>query len=80
MVNSFTDALAGIGRYVLLMGRVLTQPDRWRMFFRQYVTEMFQLGYNSIGIVLIISFFIGADQTQHPESLDAANGGRIHHS
>jgi phospholipid/cholesterol/gamma-HCH transport system permease protein len=30
------------------------------MFYKQYVTEMFQLGYNSIGIVLIISFFIGA--------------------
>ena len=59
-MTTFNDALAGIGRYVLLMGRVLTQPDRWRMFFRQYVTEMFQLGYNSIGIVLIISFFIGA--------------------
>ncbi len=27
---------------------------------KQYVTEMFQLGYNSIPIVLIISFFIGA--------------------
>ena len=42
------------------MGRVLSQPDRWRMFLKQYVTEMYQLGYNSIGIVLIISFFIGA--------------------
>ncbi len=53
-------ALTGLGRYVQLMGRVHTRPDRWRMFYRQYVTEMFQLGYNSIGIVLIISFFIGA--------------------
>lgn len=42
------------------MGRVFSQPDRWRMFFKRYVTEMFQLGYNSIPIVLIISFFIGA--------------------
>lgn len=57
---SLTGALADLGRYVQLMGRVHTQPDRWRMFFKQYVTEMFQLGYNSIGIVLVISFFIGA--------------------
>ena len=35
-MTTFSDALAGIGRYVLLMGRVLTRPDRWRMFFRQY--------------------------------------------
>ena len=30
------------------------------MFFRQYINEMGQLGVNSIGIVLLISFFIGA--------------------
>lgn len=52
--------LTHIGRYLQLMGRVFSQPDRWRMFFKRYVTEMFQLGYNSIPIVLIISFFIGA--------------------
>ena len=57
---TFESALRGIGKYVMLMGRTLSRPDRWRMFYRQYVTEMFQLGYNSIGIVLIISFFIGA--------------------
>lgn len=42
------------------MGRTLTRPDRMRMFYKEYVKEMYQLGYNSIGIVLIISFFIGA--------------------
>jgi len=52
--------LTQLGRYLQLMGRVFSQPDRWRMFMKQYVTEMFQLGYNSIPIVLIISFFIGA--------------------
>jgi phospholipid/cholesterol/gamma-HCH transport system permease protein len=30
------------------------------MFWKQYVKEMAQLGVNSIGIVLLISFFIGA--------------------
>ena len=31
-----------------------------RMFMRRYVKEMSQLGVDSIGIVLLISFFIGA--------------------
>lgn len=44
----------------MLMGRVFTRPERMRMFFRQYVDEMSKLGVNSIGIVLLISFFIGA--------------------
>jgi len=44
----------------MLMGRTFSRPERMRMFFKQYVKEMAQLGVNSIGIVLIISFFIGA--------------------
>ncbi|MGM9686713.1 MAG: MlaE family ABC transporter permease [Bacteroidaceae bacterium] len=57
---SIKESLQGLGEYVLLIGKAISVPDRWKMFWKQYVTEMFQLGYNSIGIVLIISFFIGA--------------------
>lgn len=53
-------SLAEMGRYVSFLGHVLTRPDRFRMFYKQYITEMYQLGYNSIGLVLVISFFIGA--------------------
>ena len=49
-----------LGKYIMLMGRVFACPQRFRMYFKQYVSEMFQLGINSIGIVLLISFFIGA--------------------
>ena len=42
------------------MGHVFTKPERMNMFFKQYVAEMQKLGVNSIGIVLLISFFIGA--------------------
>ena len=48
------------GRYLILMGRTFSKPERLRMFWKQYVKEMVQLGINSIGIVLLISFFIGA--------------------
>ena len=41
-------------------GARICRPERMRMFFRQYVNELEQLGVNSIGIVLLISFFIGA--------------------
>ena len=49
-----------LGSYLTLMGRSIAVPDRWRMFLKQYVKEMSQLGVDSIGIVLLISFFIGA--------------------
>ena len=52
--------LTTFGQYTILMGRTFSVPERFRMFWKQYVKEMAQLGVNSIGIVLLISFFIGA--------------------
>ena len=52
--------LTTFGRYLMLMGRTFSRPERMRMFLKQYVKEMAQLGVDSIGIVLLISFFIGA--------------------
>ena len=52
--------IATVGKYLMLMGRTFARPERMRMFFKQYLNEMVQLGINSIGIVLLISFFIGA--------------------
>ena len=52
--------LTTFGSYLILMWRSLANPDRMRMFFKRYTKEMSQLGVDSIGIVLLISFFIGA--------------------
>lgn len=52
--------LTSFGSYLMLMGRAIARPERIRMFLKQYVKEMSALGVNSIGIVLLISFFIGA--------------------
>ena len=52
--------VTNLGKYLMLMGRVFSRPERFRMYFKQYLNEMVQLGINSIGIVLLISFFIGA--------------------
>ena len=49
-----------LGHYIMLMGRSFARPERMRMFLKQYVKEMSALGVDSIGIVLLISFFIGA--------------------
>ncbi|GAB6009034.1 MlaE family ABC transporter permease [Dysgonomonas reticulitermitis] len=49
-----------IGQYTLLLQKVFAKPQRWRVFFRQFFDEISKLGVNSIWIVIIISFFIGA--------------------
>ncbi|MDR1653411.1 MAG: ABC transporter permease [Prevotellaceae bacterium] len=48
------------GRYALLMKRTLTAPARRSVFLRQYAQELEKQGLQSLPIVLIISFFIGA--------------------
>ncbi|UKK72916.1 ABC transporter permease [Segatella bryantii] len=52
--------LTELGTYIQLMGKVFSRPERLRMYSKQYIKEMTQLGVDSIGIVLLISFFIGA--------------------
>lgn len=52
-----------VGMYCSLMYRVMSQPDRWRMFLRQLPKEMEKLVVNSLGIVVVISIFIGAIMT-----------------
>lgn len=52
--------LTSFGKYLILMSRSFARPERFRMFMKQYVKEMSGLGVDSIGIVLLISFFIGA--------------------
>lgn len=55
-----SKSLNTFGSYLILMGRSLSRPERMRMFLKRYIKEMSQLGVDSIGIVLLISFFIGA--------------------
>ncbi|GHT05626.1 ABC transporter permease [Bacteroidia bacterium] len=52
--------LMQFGRYVLLMQRVFTVPQRWSVFFKQVIQEVYKLGVDSVGIVIFISVFIGA--------------------
>lgn len=52
-------ALHRLGEYALLMKRSITIPDRWNMFFKQLVKEIYKLGVDSLWIVIVISVFIG---------------------
>lgn len=55
-----SKVLTQLGEYTELMQRTFTRPGRWRMFYRSLVREIYELGVGSLGIVFIISFFIGA--------------------
>jgi phospholipid/cholesterol/gamma-HCH transport system permease protein len=52
--------LAHIGRYVIWMGRVFRKPEKWGIYRRRIFEEVQNVGYNSVGLVAIVSLFMGA--------------------
>ena len=54
------NLLYHIGNYFLLMRRVFSKPEKARIFFKLFIREIEMLGINSLGIVIIISVFMGA--------------------
>jgi len=52
--------ISRFGRYVLLMLKVFRKPDKFKVYRQQLVIEINNLGVESLGIVAIISVFMGA--------------------
>ena len=48
------------GRYILFLFQIFNRPEKWKIYYRQTIKEIENLGINSIGIVAIISIFMGA--------------------
>lgn len=48
-----------IGSYFLLLNRVFSRPEKTSIYWRQLLLEIEKLGIQSIGIVAIISVFMG---------------------
>jgi phospholipid/cholesterol/gamma-HCH transport system permease protein len=48
------------GRYYLLISRVFSKPEKFSIYRKQFFHEVNSLGIGSLGIVSIISIFMGA--------------------
>ncbi len=57
MLTSLFDST---GKYVLLLTKVFSRPEKWSIYRRRILFEMEALGLDSIGLTAIISIFIGA--------------------
>ena len=51
--------LKHLGQYFIMMKKVMSKPEKFRIFWKQLLLEIEKVGLNSIGIVLFISFFVG---------------------
>jgi phospholipid/cholesterol/gamma-HCH transport system permease protein len=49
-----------IGRYFILLSKVFSRPEKKKVYFKLIIREIDSLGINSLGIVIIISIFMGA--------------------
>jgi phospholipid/cholesterol/gamma-HCH transport system permease protein len=49
-----------VGRYYILIRRVFSKPEKWSIYRKRWLEEMNTLGVGSLGIVIIISLFMGA--------------------
>ena len=52
--------LSQVGQYFILLKKVFSKPEKASIYYKQTMSEMVYLGLNSVGIITIISFFMGA--------------------
>ncbi|MFS4469736.1 MlaE family ABC transporter permease [Maribacter sp. 2210JD10-5] len=52
--------LSSIGSYAIMVREVFKKPTKWRIMKSLILKEIDELVYNSLGIIVFISFFIGA--------------------
>jgi len=52
--------LEQLGLYFILLKKVLSKPEKPVIYYKQTIHEIVFLGLNSVGIITVISFFMGA--------------------
>jgi phospholipid/cholesterol/gamma-HCH transport system permease protein len=48
------------GRYLLMMKGMFSKPENWKMYWKELMHQCNEIGFGSLGIVVIISVFMGA--------------------
>ncbi|HEY1024810.1 MAG TPA: ABC transporter permease [Sphingobacteriaceae bacterium] len=48
-----------LGKYILLLKAVFRRPEKWNIYRKEIFREMNSIGVNSLGIISIISVFLG---------------------
>ena len=58
-MNFFTE----FGRYLLMIKGMFSKPENYKVYWKELMHQCVELGIGSLGIVSIISVFIGAVST-----------------
>lgn len=57
------SVLSDIGRFLLMLKGMFKKPENGRMYWKEFIHQCTEIGFGSLGIVAIISVFIGAVST-----------------
>jgi len=49
-----------LGRYLLMLKGMFSKPENMKVYWKEFMHQCSELGIGSLGIVVIISFFMGA--------------------
>ena len=49
-----------LGRYLLMIKGMFSKPENMRVYWKEFMHQCSEIGIGSLGIVVIISFFMGA--------------------
>jgi len=52
-----------IGRYLLMIKGMFSKPENMKMYWKEFIHQCSEIGIGSLGIVVIISVFMGAVST-----------------
>src|SRR5436309_4159912 len=55
--------LSEIGKYLLMIKGMFSKPENLKMYWKEFMHQCSEIGIGSLGIVMIISIFMGAVST-----------------
>jgi len=62
LANNMT-IFSDIGKYLLMISGMFSRPENNKMYWKEFIHQCTEIGFGSLGIVTIISVFIGAVST-----------------
>ncbi|MDQ3278910.1 MAG: ABC transporter permease [Bacteroidota bacterium] len=54
---------AELGKFILMIKNMFSKPENWKMYWREFMHQCAEIGIGALGIVVIISMFMGAVST-----------------
>ncbi len=54
------NAIREFGRYLLMLKNMFSKPENYKMYWKEFMRQCSEIGIGSLGIVMIISIFMGA--------------------